>query len=184
MRTGSLVVTATLLLALAGCVPVDSHGSPSPHASATPVFASDAEALAAAEKAYAAYLKVSEVITADGGAGPHRIDSYVTADQAPREHETYAYFSKNNLHTAGTAKFSSPALEQMVFDEGGAAELTIYTCVDASDVRVLDASGVDVTPANRDDLTPLEITLVSSKKTRSHLLVSESSRWSGSGVCP
>jgi len=183
MRTGSLVVAATLLLVLAGCVPVDSKPSTSPSASATPVFASDAEALAAAEKAYAAYLKVSEAITGDGGASPDRIDPYVTAGQAPREHETYAYFSQNDFHTVGTATFSPPSLEQIEFDKLGAAELTVYTCVNASSVRVLDASGTDVTPANREDLTPLEVTLVSSKTTRSRLLISESSRWSGSGVC-
>src|SRR3954462_13593979 len=55
MRTAPLLATAALLLALAGCVPTDSHPTSWPHPSATPVFASDAEALAAAEKAYAAY---------------------------------------------------------------------------------------------------------------------------------
>ncbi|MES1170616.1 MAG: hypothetical protein ABUL47_08010, partial [Leifsonia sp.] len=54
MRTGPVLAAAVLLAVLAGCVPT---GTPtkSPRATATPVFASDAEALAAAEKAYAAY---------------------------------------------------------------------------------------------------------------------------------
>ena len=147
------------------------------------MFASDAEALAAAEKAYATYLKVSGMISADGGSGPGRIDPYVTKEQAPREHKTYAYFSSNQLHTTGIPKFSSPKLEQLTFDREGAADLTFYTCVDASHVRVLDVSNNDVTPANRQDLTPLEVTLVSSATAKSDLLVSESSTWSGPGVC-
>lgn len=183
MRTGPSLVTAVLLLALAGCVPTGAHPSASPSASATPVFASDAEALAAAEKAYAAYLKVSAEITSEGGMNPRRIDSYVTTQQAPREHDTYAYFSTNNFHTVGSATFSPPKLEQLAFDKAGGADVTFYTCVDASQVRVLDASNLDVTPANREDLTPLEVTLVSSEAEESRLLVAESSKWSGPGVC-
>ncbi|MBW4033634.1 MAG: hypothetical protein HIU88_13400, partial [Acidobacteria bacterium] len=59
MRTGRLTLAVAMLLALVGCVPTGQHAASSPTASLTPVFASDAEALAAAEKAYAAYLKVS-----------------------------------------------------------------------------------------------------------------------------
>ena len=183
MRTGPLLATAALLLALAGCVPTGPAGIPTPTAHATPVFASDAEALAAAEKAYAAYLAVSAKITGDGGANPERIDSYVTTEQAPREHETYAYFSTKRLHTVGSPTFSAPKLEQLRFDNTGAAELTFYTCVDASQVRILNTSNADVTPANRDNQAPLEVTLVSSGAGRPGLLLSESTNWSGPGVC-
>jgi hypothetical protein len=114
---------------------------------------------------------------------PERIDSYVTTQQAPREHDTYAYFSTNNFHTVGSATFSRPKLEQLSFDKAGGADVTFYTCVDASQVRVLDTSDLDVTPANREDLTPLEVTLVSSEAEGSRLLLAESSRWPGSGIC-
>src|SRR4051812_41826324 len=110
MRAAPLAPVAALLLALAGCVPSDPHPTASPSASATPVFASDAEALAAAEKAYAAYLKVSGEISADGGLKPERIDPLVTKEQAPREHDTFAYFSSHDLHTSGSPTFSAPTL--------------------------------------------------------------------------
>jgi hypothetical protein len=147
------------------------------------VFASDAEALAAAETAYAAYLKVSSEITGDGGTEPERIDALVTTKQAPIEHDTYAYFSSKKLHTVGIPTFSTPELEQVTFDNAGRVDLTFYTCVDATSVRVLNASSIDVTPANRQDETPLEVALVSSPSSNSELLVSESSTWSGPGVC-
>jgi hypothetical protein len=182
MRSGPLVVAAALLLALVGCVPTGTP-SASPRPTATPVFASDAEALAAAEKAYAAYLKVSAQITAGGGLDPGRIDPLVTTKQASIEHDTYEYFSSNNLHTVGSPTFSHPKLEQMTFDNAGRADLTFYTCVDATSVRVFNASNSNVTPSNRADRTPLEVTLVSSPSSKSNLLVSESSEWSGSGVC-
>ena len=62
MRTGSFLVTAALLLALAGCVPVDSHPSSSPTGSATPVFASHPRIAARARE-----LGIREVVTTGPG---------------------------------------------------------------------------------------------------------------------
>jgi len=181
MRLAPLALAAALLLSLAGCVPT-THPSASPRASATPVFASDAEALAAAEKAYAAYLKVSAEITQEGGVRPERIDRWVTAEQAPRERDAYAYFKSHDLHTSGFPTFSPPKLEQVSSDALGSTMITFYTCVDATQVRVLDAHNTDVTPSNRADRAPLEITVVSGE-SKSDLVIAESSQWSGPGVC-
>jgi hypothetical protein len=183
MRTGPAFLAVTVLLALAGCSPTDSHSNPAPSASATPVFSSDAEALAAAEKAYAAYLKVSISITGDGGSADSRIDTLVTKAQARREHDTYEYFAERGLHTTGAPDFGELQLQQVRYDSGGAADLSFYVCVDSSKVRIVDATGADATPLTRPDRSALEVSMQSSSKHLTELVVAESSTWSGPGIC-
>ena len=67
LRPIAVLAAAFVLAALSGCVQTTEKPTPTPTAAATPAFASDEEALAAAEKAYAAYLAVLDDVTADGG---------------------------------------------------------------------------------------------------------------------
>jgi len=181
MRTGSLVVAATLLLALAGCVPVDSKPSATPSASATPVFASDAEALAAAEKAYAAYLKVSDEVGHDGGADPERIDPTVTVARRAIERRGSKSLQDHGLHTSGLTTFSNASL-QRVTRAGGDVEVAFYACWDVSAVRVLDSAGRDVTPTSRVSQRTLEI-VVTTVHGRLPLVLESDEAWSGSSSC-
>ncbi|HEX3679638.1 MAG TPA: hypothetical protein VHU90_07950, partial [Galbitalea sp.] len=61
-----ILVAVTAMLVLAGCVQPPPPVIPTSGPSAAPVFASDAAALAAAKKAYLAYLAVSDQILIDG----------------------------------------------------------------------------------------------------------------------
>ena len=183
MRTGRLILAVAMLLALAGCAPAGQQAASSPTARATPVFASDAEALAAAEKAYAAYLKVSASITSAGGSSPSLIDTFVTESEATTEHRTYKYFSDGGLRSQGSPSLGPMNLEHINYDTSGIATLVVHACIDASNVRILDSSGVDVTPADRLNMTPLEITMRSSAEFPTKLLVAGSKKWFGSEAC-
>ncbi len=76
---GALVLVG--MLALTGCVDGDRLPTLPPTPTSTPIFASEEEALAAAEEAYAAYLEMSNLISSEGGVEPERIAPFVTADQ-------------------------------------------------------------------------------------------------------
>jgi len=180
MRTGPLLATAALLVALAGCVPT-SHPSTSPSASATPVFASDAEALAAAEKAYAAYLKVSDEIGHDGGNDPDRIASTVTTDRLAIEKRGSKALQDHGLHTAGLTTFSNGSLEQ-VTSSGREIEVAFYACWDANGVRVLDSAGRDVTPPGRVNQRTLEV-VVTTVRGNLPLVLESDDAWSGNSSC-
>jgi len=181
MRTGSFLVTAALLLALAGCVPVDSHPSSSPTGSATPVFASDAEALAAAEKAYLAYLKVSDEIGHDGGEDPDRINPTVTLDRRAIEQRGSKSLKDHGLHTSGATAFSNPSL-QRVTRSGDDVEVAFYACWDVTAVRVLDSTDRDVTPVDRVNRRTLEV-VVTTVDGRLPLLLESDDAWSGDSSC-
>ena len=73
MRIGAHLGVGLLALVLAGCAPDVPAIQVPPTPTVTPLFASDEEALAAAEEAYAAYLAMSDEITSDGGERPERI---------------------------------------------------------------------------------------------------------------
>lgn len=169
------------LLVLSGCLPQSPTVTPTPQPSSTPVFASDEEALAAAEAAYAEYLRVSDAITADGGANPERIEPLVTPERAPAEAEVFAKFASRLLHTQGATAFDSGSLQVYAEDGIGRASLGLYLCIDVTNVRILDSSGSDVTP-DRTNRLPLVVAF----ETRSgnpNLLISGSDAWNGADFC-
>jgi hypothetical protein len=179
MRTGSLLASAALLLALAGCVPVDSPSSASPSASATPVFASDAEALAAAEKAYAAYLKVSDAIANDGGKNAKRLEGLATGSLLSDDLEGFKSFAAKRWHSVGKTRLTTTVL-QSANREVGQGAVVVYLCEDVSGVDVVDENGVSVVSAGRPKLQQFQVQLdfVSSK-----LIPSDREPWTGSDIC-
>jgi len=182
MRLAPLALAAALLLALAGCVPTTAHPTASPRASATPVFASDAEALAAAEKAYAAYLKVSDEVASDGGLGSERFASVVTKQWLPTETVSASQLASSGRHQTGATTHSPLKLQQATTDSSGVS-LVAYTCLNLAGTRILDAAGADVTPATRESKLSVEVSFRSSSKSPTRLLVDSNEPWSGPTFC-
>lgn len=162
------------LVVLAGCVgpPVVT---PVPTPTATPVFASDEEALAAAEEAYAAYLAVSDELSADGWAEPSRLAPFLTDEELNRTERVYDDLHASGRSTVGTSVFDSTMLQR--YDDG---EVAVYLCLDVSGVRVVDSSGLDVTSVDRVDRVALEVVF---KVVRRKLLLDSSDIWDGGALC-
>jgi hypothetical protein len=181
MRSGPLVVAAALLLALVGCVPTGTP-SASPRPTATPVFASDAEALAAAEKAYAAYLKVSDEIANDGGKDPERITAVSTGTLTQDDLAGFESFSTKGWHSVGQSRVQSLTLQSADTHVTGAAVdvVAVYLCENVSAVDVVDSTGVSVVSASRPDFQQFEITFDLVKST---LLPSDREPWTGPSIC-
>lgn len=180
LRTAAALVAVVLL---AGCVPGDPVITPEPEPDATPVFASDEEALAAATEAYAKYLEVSDQITADGGVNPERLEPYVTPDQFVEELNAFRDLIDSSLRTEGQSQFDVVELQQYSDVGGGAASVTVYLCVDVTNVRVLSDSGTDITPSNRVDKFPLEVEVLVEAGGASAGRVARSAPWSGTNYC-
>lgn len=170
--TPVLVVALVALLAACGPDPVAPPSAPVPEPSATAPFADDAEALAAAEEAYAAYLAMSDLISAEGGANPERIAPFVTEEQLTRELESIERFAATGNRFVGSAVVSSWELQ--FFDP---PTLVAYACYDVSATRVIDKNGVDVTPSDRPNRATLEVSF----ETRgAELVIAGSELWSSS----
>ncbi len=168
-------LAALLAVALAACTSSSPHPTPTRTAAHTPLFASDDEALQAATKAYAAYLKMSDTISHDGGKNPERIRAYVTDSELRKLVSDFKQLEQKGAHTDGYSKFSDLRIGH--YDN---YRLQVYLCSDVSDVRLLDASDRDITPPDRTDVLPLTITFVGAK---SNLRIAESVKWLGEDFC-
>ncbi|WP_130353705.1 hypothetical protein [Agromyces ramosus] len=183
-RVAALLGSAGVLaVVLSGC-----SGAPAPtpsppaSASAAPIFASDEEALAAAEAAYSRYLDAVDELTQDGGEDPTRVKSVVSEAYASELMESLAVFKSSGNHTVGYTTYDSMVLGERS-EAGGSAAVTTYVCLDVGDVRVVDSSGVDVTPPGRRSRTPIQAQFVSSPNDPSELLPSGSESWPGDDFC-
>lgn len=176
------VATITLAaLLLSGCLPQTHPATPSPSPTPTPVFASEEEALAAAEAAYAAYQAAVDDILTDGGVAPDRIDSVATRDAAKVEKDGFGQFSAKGYRSIGTTKFDSVLIESYDPDAPEGLDIVrVYLCSDVSGVDVLDASGASVVSPDRPVRTSFQVgfDLVGSK-----LFVSSRDVWNGSSAC-
>jgi hypothetical protein len=168
--------------ALAGCVADTPTAITTPTPTVAPLFATEEEALAAATEAYAAYLKVSDAISADGGANPERIAAVVTPEWLPKELAAFTKLGDLGVVQVGATKFANMSLQS--FDTTGSqAMLSIYVCSDVSGTRIRDAAGVDVTPSGRLSRFPLLVSFVSRSDKSTLLLLDGSETWDGDDFC-
>jgi hypothetical protein len=173
-----IIALAAVALLLTGCVQAGPAAKP-PTPSSTPLFATEADALKAATEAYAAYLKVSDQITADGGADPERIAPYVTATQLKRDLKTYSTYEARGYFSRGTSKFDTAVVENY----SDAGDVAVYLCSDFSEIRLVNADGQDITSPDLAARTPMEISFTAGASKKQDLLMSRSEQWSGTDFC-
>jgi hypothetical protein len=176
------VAAAIVVTGLAGCAPDSPTPDRSPSATATPVFASDAEALTAAEAAYAAYLKVSDEIAHDGGANPERLSEVATGQIEKDDLAGFQEFRKNGWHSSGASQLKSARL-QFIDSRGGVASaqaVSVYLCEDISGVDVLDDLGNSVVSTSRPAYQSFQVAF---NLVAGVLIPSDREPWPDSSLC-
>ena len=178
--TASALALAAILL-LPGCTGDAPVVLPSPESSTAPVFATDEEALAAAEAAYGEYLAASNAITRPDGKDPESIVQYVDAEYAPELVQGFRELRESGRFLVGTPTVDTVELQQYADDLSTPASIVVYLCLDVSQTRVIDADGEDVTP-ERPDRVALEVGFASEERSTTLLLASSES-WTGADFC-
>jgi hypothetical protein len=146
------------------------------------VFASEEEALAAAEKAYAEYLRVSDEILIDGGNDPRRLLDVATEGVYQAELDGFNQVHAQGWHSTGGSTADHFRIEQ--FNPRDKVDvLTAYLCSDVSRVDVLDASGASVVSPTRPNRTAFEVSFSYREGSSTGLVVSNKSPWAGGGIC-
>ena len=151
MRNLALTIVVTLMLA--GCVPSAPSASPTPEPSTTPVFASEEEALAAAEEAYAVYVALADQIFKEGGADPERLSEVATGTFLEATVEGFRQSQIEGLQSTGGTVFRNATLQMYSPESAPLEVVSIYVCEDISAVDVVDASGRSVVSPDRPDTT-------------------------------
>lgn len=172
-----LVIGVLTLLGTVACAPA-SQPLPEPIASesSTPVFASEEEAMAAAEKLYTEYLRVSDAVTS-GDAEPGAIEPFVTAEELEHEQAGFASLAAEGLQLVGATTPYNFGLESA---DLAAGSVRFYVCLDLSQSRTVDASGADVTATNLVDQQPFLVEAVTQEQA---LLIDSHESWSGENFC-
>jgi len=179
-RLAAALAAATALL-LAGCTGDDPIVLPGPDPTTAPVFATDEDALAAAEVAYGEYLRASAEITKKDGDDPKSIAPFVTENYLPELLEGFTELHDSKRYIDGSIAFDGLELQQYSDDLSSSAIVSVYLCLDVSDARVRDASGEDVTP-DRPNVVPLELSFESIDRDP-ELLLASSESWTGENFC-
>lgn len=183
-RRRSLALTAAgvVALVLSGCVgSPDSTPTPSPSESSSPVFASDEEALAAAEAAYGRFLAVSTEVTNDGGANAERLDEVATGKALEDERAAAVRFGNDGLRTTGVIEFTFRDLQSNVLDEEGTAVVTIYVCDDLRGLDLLARDGSSLVAEGRVVDVPYTVELRGPRAEA--MKVSEKQLWERDNFC-
>ena len=178
----ALAVALSAVLMLTACVPTTTPAGPTPKTSTTPVFANETEALAAATKAYAAYVKVSDEILADGGRNPERINDVATGPQLAADLSGFASARAERVRSVGSTTFESVVLQKYNQARSKSGVVSIYLCEDVSRVDVLNASGISIVTAERPNRVKYQVTFDRSINHLLEILVSSKNRW-GDGGC-
>jgi len=180
--TASTLAVAAILL-LPGCTGDAPLVLPSPESSTAPVFASDEEALAAAEAAYGEYLRLLDEIFSDGGVGGDRLNAVAAAELVERQAVGFEEAMAAGETSFGTTTFDSMELQQ--YDSGapgGDSIVTVYVCQDVSQVDVRDKQGNSVVADGRATRIPFEVAFDLSS-TQSKLIVGSTEIWTGADFC-
>jgi hypothetical protein len=180
----SLAVFAVTLLGLTACLGSDPTLVPDPEPTTTPVFASDEEALAAAEEAYAAYFEVSDAILNEGGIGPERLQVVASSSMYQIQLAGYNQAREGGLRSIGFTVVDSVGLQHYdTMSVDGKGIVTVYACIDVSSVDLVDATGASVVSPLRPNRTSVEATFDIDPESPNRIVLSAEEPWDGSSVC-
>lgn len=185
-RAGAgVVAAASVALLLGGCVGVPG-ATPTPTAarsaspSPEPIFASDEEALAAAEAAYERFLVASAEVTQSGGHDVDSLNQVAVGDALDTQLESAATYVSDNLRSTGQRTFTTHSLQSFVEDVSRGAVVTFYVCDDLRGLDVLDPSGASVVAADRVVDVPYLVVVEGRPET---MKVSEKDLWERNNFC-
>lgn len=182
-RLAASTIAISVALLLGGCVEPQPNGTPTPNPSVTPIFESEEAALAAAEAAYAEYVKVANLIAQEGGTNPSRLAPLVTKEWLDKEVSVFEAFATTGNRQTGSSSFRIAELQQLEDDGRGTASVVVNACSDSSGVRFLNAAGDDVTPNDRQNVVALELTFEAIKSGQVTMLLAGSAPWRDSSFC-
>jgi hypothetical protein len=176
----ALVIAAAL--ALTGCVQQSPHVIPTSEPSVAPVFKSNAAALAAAKKAYVAYLAVSDQILIDGGKDPQRLLSVATQAELKTQMAGFDEAKSRNWHSTGKTTIDDISL-QGYFPGHNTGIIVVYACIDVTAVDVLGSSGSSVVSPSRPAKATFQTTFDLASHSPKKLLLAQEVPWQGESIC-
>lgn len=173
------VIASIVLLGLVGCSPTPPPIALPPSPTSSPLFATEEEALAAAEEVYGAYLRTIDAIGQGGWLDTSNLEAVATGELLEEDLRGASSSASQGLVQVGSASFSVKGVQDYSFSSP--MRISIYACVYISGVDIRDEQGASVVAEDRPDVVPLQIVII--EVDEGTLKVAESERWSGADFC-
>jgi len=157
-------LSALLALALAGCTTPEP-----PEPTSTPAFTSEAEAFAAAEETYRAYVDALNAVDLSDPETFEAVYALTTGEANAGERRSLTTMHADGWQVAGQTLIRSVDLESA---ETSAGTVILAVCSDVSGVSVLDANGESVVSTDRPPLQASSVTLAVGAGPSESLLIS------------
>ncbi|MGV8852561.1 MAG: hypothetical protein ACOH1M_08360 [Rhodoglobus sp.] len=132
---------ALLLALLSGCVPSDAATSPDPTPTFVAPYATDEEALEAAEAAYAEYVRVINVTLRTAVVDEALLSSVAVGNELDDAILVYSRIASEGKHSTADITFDQVALQRYSTDGSPTELVTIYACEDLSQAYLVDSDG-------------------------------------------
>lgn len=162
---------------LGGCAP-QPHPSPSASSSSSPTFSTEAEAFAAAERTYRAYVDALNEVDLSDPDTFEPVFALTTGDALEASKQTFMQMHTDGWTVSGTTRIDLlDPFDEM--DVPGLDRLTLDVCLNVSDVRLTDRGGESVVSPDRMDVQAMRLTLVLSSTRGSYLISSIAGRTDG-----
>ena len=189
----TVVPSAVLLVSiglLSGCMATPAPpNTASPVAKATaapaeapPIFASNDEALAAAEAAYTAYLSAGDTAGEIGSDSWNEYLAMTTGTERDGEVSSQTRLEERGRSITGSTTFDSMTVQTSSALDDGTWEVRTYVCFDITNSSMIEADGQQVADTGP-QRWPMVVRFVTPQKDSQQLLISESTVWSGSNFC-
>ncbi|MCR2826212.1 hypothetical protein [Microbacterium sp. zg.Y909] len=178
MKAHGAVGAATsvlLVLALTGCV---AEPEPAPTPTATG-FASEAEAFAAAEETYRAYVDALNQVDLSDPDTFEAVYAWTTGEANANERETLSEMHAEGWTVHGETK--AALVEPLEFESP--ATVTLAVCQDVSEVDVVNAGGESQVADSRPPVQSMTVVVRESDSTATGLSISEISGRGGEPEC-
>jgi hypothetical protein len=161
-----MLAVCAAIMGLSGC------GDPAPTPTPTSTgFASEAEAFAAAEETYRAYVDALNRVDLSDPATFEDVYQWTTGDLNASDRESFSMYHAESFTVIGDTeirKFTPQSYDPAT------VTVTAVACSDVSQIDVLDAEGNSQVAANRPDLYQLIVTFESAEVGSSEFLIASS----------
>ena len=166
VRLASVTLSLALVIAVAtGCQP---EPEPSPSG---PAFTTEAEAFAAAEETYRAYVDALNQVDLSDPETFEAVYAWTTGDANAGARESFSEMHAKGWSVRGASRVDrteplGAALEKT-------ASVSIVACLNVSDVTLVDADGNSAVAENRPDVQEVRVDTVASRTSSTGLLIAD-----------
>ncbi|WP_404432561.1 hypothetical protein LG299_00735 [Microbacterium lacus] len=171
---GAFAVAALVASALVGC------STPTDPAEPTPLFTSEAQAFAAAEETYRAYVDALNQVDLSDPATFEPVFALTTGEANAEFRATFSQMHADEWVVAGDSRAS---LVEPVEWSNAERLITLAICLDVSQVTLTDADGISMVSADRPDTQSMLVSLVTVPSSATGFAITTFESRQGSPEC-